>query len=190
MQWIRYFYHDLYALRPLLPSDASQRLAFFLKNRSFLEPYMPLLHESEFTLAHQLEVLTKGYRDMQEDRRYLLGIFPAGDLDEGPLLGYVNLNNVIRGVFHNCDMGYAIDYDLRNQGVMTAAVKEAIDFAFNDINLHRIQVAIIPTNTPSLRVAEKTGFRLIGLSPQYLKIHGVWQDHLLLAQVCPEIQPY
>ncbi|WP_051351079.1 GNAT family N-acetyltransferase [Sulfobacillus thermosulfidooxidans] len=187
MQWIRYFFHNRYALRPLTPRDASQRLAFFLKNRSFLEPYMPLMNESDFTLAHQLEVLTKGYHDMQEDRRYLLGIFPAGNSDAGALLGYVNLNNVIRGVFQNCDMGYAMDYDLRNQGIMTAAVTEAIDFAFNDIKLHRIQVAIIPTNTPSLRVAEKTGFRLIGLSPQYLKIHGVWHDHLLLAQVHPEI---
>ncbi len=50
---------------------------------------------------------------------------------------------------------------------------------FGELNLHRIEAACIPSNTPSIRVLEKCGFSREGLARRYLCINGVWQDHLL-----------
>ena len=50
---------------------------------------------------------------------------------------------------------------------------------FGELNLHRIEAACIPTNTPSVRVLEKCGFAREGLARRYLCINGVWQDHYL-----------
>ena len=47
-----------------------------------------------------------------------------------------------------------------------------IRFAFEQLDLHRIQVAIVPRNQASRRVAEKLGLREEGVSQGYLQIRG------------------
>ena len=54
-------------------------------------------------------------------------------------------------------------------------------FAFEDLRLHRLQIAIIPRNHPSRRVVEKVGIRLEGTAERYLEINGNWEDHLRYA---------
>jgi ribosomal-protein-alanine N-acetyltransferase len=66
---------------------------------------------------------------------------------------------------------------------MTAAVRALAGFAFATLRLHRIEAACIPANTASIRLLEKTGFAREGYAREYLCINGVWQDHLLYAQV-------
>ena len=54
-------------------------------------------------------------------------------------------------------------------------------FAFEQLRLHRLQIAIIPRNKPSRRVVEKLGLRLEGMAERYLEINGTWEDHLRYA---------
>ncbi len=58
-----------------------------------------------------------------------------------------------------------------------------IGYAFEDLNLHRVEAACVPDNTASRRVLEKTGFQLEGQARAYLKINGAWADHLLFGIV-------
>ncbi|HBR25975.1 MAG TPA: 30S ribosomal protein S5 alanine N-acetyltransferase, partial [Rhizobiales bacterium] len=44
-----------------------------------------------------------------------------------------------------------------------------------------LEAACLPTNTASIKLLEKTGFKREGLARRYLRINGVWQDHLLYA---------
>jgi [ribosomal protein S5]-alanine N-acetyltransferase len=69
---------------------------------------------------------------------------------------------------------------------MTAAVRALVPFAFSTLKLHRIEAACIPENAASVRLLEKTGFVREGYAREYLCINGIWQDHLLYAQVRPE----
>ncbi|MNI78484.1 ribosomal-protein-S5-alanine N-acetyltransferase [compost metagenome] len=71
---------------------------------------------------------------------------------------------------------------------MSKAVRLVQDFAFGPAGLHRIQAAVLPRNPRSLRVLEKNGFRMIGLSSHYLMINGKWEDHLLLAKTAEDQQ--
>jgi ribosomal-protein-alanine N-acetyltransferase len=66
---------------------------------------------------------------------------------------------------------------------MTAAVRAITRFSFSSLRLHRLEAACIPTNTPSVRLLEKVGFKREGLARQYLCIDGIWQDHLLFARL-------
>jgi ribosomal-protein-alanine N-acetyltransferase len=52
-----------------------------------------------------------------------------------------------------------------------------------------VQAAVIPHNTASIRVLEKTGFREEGLARRYLQIAGIWQDHKLYAVTAEEWPP-
>jgi len=56
------------------------------------------------------------------------------------------------------------------------------------LGLHRVQANVIPTNTGSVRVAEKAGFRMEGLGRNYLKIAGEWRDHVFYGKLSGEHQ--
>ena len=52
-----------------------------------------------------------------------------------------------------------------------------IDHCFQVAGLHRIEVAIRPENSNSLRVVEKLGMRFEGRRARYIHIDGKWCDH-------------
>ena len=62
----------------------------------------------------------------------------------------------------------------------------AARFTFEQLMLHRLQVAIVPRNAASLRVVEKLGLRREGLAERYLEINGVWEDHYRFAITAEE----
>ena len=80
-------------------------------------------------------------------------------------------------------LGYWVGEPYAKQGFMTRAVKALVPAAFDLLRLHRIEAACIPTNIASVKLLEKTGFQREGYARQYLCINGIWQDHLLYAQL-------
>jgi len=102
--------------------------------------------------------------------------------DEGErIIGRVALANVVRGPWQNATLGYWIAQDALGRGHATRAVRLALRFAFEHAGLHRVQPAIMPRNARSRRVVEKVGFRREGCAVRYLKIAGVWEDHVIYA---------
>ena len=93
------------------------------------------------------------------------------------IVGAVNLSEISRGCFQNCLLGYWVGLPYRGQGYMTEAVRLAVHYAFENLDLHRIEANIIPENTASIALVKRLGFRKEGLSERYLEINGAWQDH-------------
>jgi RimJ/RimL family protein N-acetyltransferase len=83
----------------------------------------------------------------------------------------------------------AIGAPYARQGIMTLAVELVLRFAFNELGLHRVEAACLPSNTPSRKLLTKCGFRQEGYAPQYLKINGAWEDHVLFALLSSEVRP-
>ncbi len=67
------------------------------------------------------------------------------------------------------------------QGFMARAVRAATGFAFATLRLHRIEAACLPHNERSIQLLTRTNFQSEGLARSYLRINGIWQDHLLFA---------
>lgn len=63
----------------------------------------------------------------------------------------------------NYEMGYWMRSDVCGQGLMTEAAKEVVRFAFDDLDVHRIELYAGTENKPSIRVAEKLGFKREGV---------------------------
>jgi len=115
-------------------------------------------------------------REWQMGSGYGFGIFVGGKF-----AGELNLSGVQRGPFQNAYVGYWIDEAQAGNGYVPEALVVAARFAFEELALHRLQVAIIPRNRASRRVAEKLNLREEGIAHRYLAINGVWEDHIRYA---------
>lgn len=107
----------------------------------------------------------------------------------GRFAGQLTVNNIVRGSAQFASIGYWLDREYAGRGVMPRAVALVIDHCFAAAGLHRIEIAIRPENSNSLRVVEKLGVREVGFAPRYLHIDGDWRDHRLYAvtaEECPE----
>lgn len=85
--------------------------------------------------------------------------------------------------FLSAHVGYWIDKDFTGRGIGSAAVAFAVAAAREHLGLHRIQAATLKHNEASRRLLRGAGFEEIGLAPSYLKIAGIWQDHVLFQRI-------
>jgi [ribosomal protein S5]-alanine N-acetyltransferase len=103
------------------------------------------------------------------------------------LAGQLTVSGIVGGSASWGQIGYWIDQRLAGHGIIPTAVALAVDYCFQVMSLHRIEIAIRPENTKSLRVVAKLGFRPEGLRPRYLHIDGDWRDHLVFALNAEEV---
>ena len=147
-------------------------------SRDFLTPWEPLWASDELSRASFRRRVRHYQRDLREDVGYALFIFA---LNSGALVGGLTLCNVRRGVTQACTLGYWVGGPHAHQGYMTSAVRAVVPFVFDSLELHRLEAACLPTNAASIKLLERTGFTREGMARRYLRINGVWQDHLLYA---------
>jgi [ribosomal protein S5]-alanine N-acetyltransferase len=93
------------------------------------------------------------------------------------IVGIINLNEIVMGAFQSAYLGYWGMVRFARRGLMTEALRLAVDFAFGELGLHRLEANIQPENTASIALVRRLGFQKEGLSPRYLRINGEWRDH-------------
>jgi [ribosomal protein S5]-alanine N-acetyltransferase len=165
-------------LRYLEASDAESLLQLRKENRQFFQAFEPIRTESHFTYEEQLKEIQKATLDIEKDSSYIYGIFHR---ETQQLVGRITLSGIVRGPFQNANLGYYLDKKYNGKGYVTEAVRIILDLAFDELQLHRVQAAVMPRNIASKRILEKTGFKKEGYSPRYLKINGSWEDHEIYA---------
>ena len=168
--------NHLIELIPAAPSLAEALCAYYTRNREFLRPFDPVREEAFFTPEYQRQVLQNELRTRESGTGIRFYIRPLDRPDT--IIGSIGLNNIIRGAFQSCHLGYKLDEAYRGRGLMPMAVAMVTDFAFQELHLHRIEANVMPRNHASLRCLEKCGFQNEGLSPYYLNINGTWEDHI------------
>ena len=167
-------------LRAAQMSDFPQWMALRERSRDFLTPWEPSWPEDDLTRASFRRRLKRYSEDMRGDLAYPFLLFRHAD---NTLLGGLTLTNIRRGVAQSGSLGYWIGAPFAHQGYMTRGVSALVPFAFEGLRLHRVEAACIPTNQPSIRLLERTGFKREGYAREYLCINGLWQDHLLYARL-------
>lgn len=93
------------------------------------------------------------------------------------LVGFINISNIVRGFFQSGYLGYYAFQGHERQGLMRAALRQAVKLAFTELKLHRLEANIQPGNVASIALVRSCGFTKEGYSPRYLKIRGRWRDH-------------
>ncbi|MGZ3804971.1 MAG: GNAT family N-acetyltransferase [Pseudobdellovibrionaceae bacterium] len=139
--------------------------------------------ESELTLL-KFKKLLKNLEDLKnKDQLYEFAIFRK---DDGVFIGQVGLMNISRMIFQNAYLGYRIFNNYWGEGYASEACRAAIEIAFKDLKLHRIEAGIEPHNKLSLRVAKAVGLRKEGISLKRLLVQGKWKDMVIYAGTCED----
>ncbi|MBM3520275.1 MAG: GNAT family N-acetyltransferase [Alphaproteobacteria bacterium] len=167
-------------LRTPEAGDFEAWAALRIESRAFLVPWEPAWPANDLTRSAFRARVKRYHRDIANDAAYPFFIFAAADQR---LLGAVTLSNIHRGVAQMGTLGYWIGRPYARQGHMTAALGALDVFAFEHLQLHRLEAACLPANGASIGLLEKCGFQREGLARRYLKINGVWHDHFLYAKL-------
>ena len=167
-------------LRTLRPEDFAQWSAVRRRNHEWLTVWEPSSPPNAPDLTADRTAFS--LRCHSRDRSWQMGTgYGFGIFVGGHFVGEINLNSVQRGAFQNAYLGYWMDQARAGNGYVPEAVVLAMQFAFETVDLHRVQIAIVPRNDRSLRVVEKLGIRHEGVARRYLEINGTWEDHVRFA---------
>ena len=81
----------------------------------------------------------------------------------------------------NMELGYWLADIHWGKGIMSAAVKEVVNYGFNTFKINRIYARPFGTNQGSKRVLQKAGFNLEGTFEKALYKNGEYIDELIYA---------
>lgn len=168
---------DLYSedieLKLLTLEDTEALLDYYVRNKEHLRAFEPSRDSSFYTLETQKGLISESYRQFLSGTTVDMGIFK-----DNKLIGKVKISNIVGGIFKNGIIGYSIDKEEQGRGYMKKAVKMALEYAFKELRLHRIEASALVENMRSRNVLKACGFKELGLNEDYLFIDGKWRDHV------------
>ncbi|MBO2445777.1 GNAT family N-acetyltransferase [Actinomadura barringtoniae] len=168
------------ALRAVRVEDAGALAELYVANREYLRPWEPERDETYFTV--------EGQRDN------LLGLVAAhggGEmwagaiLVDGEIAGRITLNNILRGPLQSCFVGYWVAQEQAGKGVGSEALRLALDLAFGELGLHRVEAFTRVDNEASQAVLRRNGFEPIGVARRHIHVAGRWHDERLFERLAP-----
>ena len=153
-------------LRPLRPGDQDEFIAGMRASRR--------LHGRWLSAPTTPEAFGEWLRRTREES--LVSLF-ACRRDDGAIVGYFNISQIIRGYLQSAFLGYGAVAAQAGRGYMTEGLELVLEHAFTELTLHRLEANIQPGNEASIALARRCGFVKEGFSERYLKINGRWRDH-------------
>jgi ribosomal-protein-alanine N-acetyltransferase len=171
-------------LRTLHDGDYEEWIAVRTRCRDWLVPWEPRPAGAPTTPEDRASFSARcaaRERERQIGSGYGFGIFV-----DGRLVGEITLSSIQRGPFQNATIGYWVDRDMAGQGIAPEATVVVLRFAFEELGLHRVEIAIVPRNGPSRRVVEKLELREESVALRFLEIDGRWEDHVRYAVTSEE----
>ncbi|NBU20653.1 GNAT family N-acetyltransferase [bacterium] len=164
-------------IKLLEPEISNLVLQYYLRNKESFAATESLRPSNFYTLAYWTEQAKKSLLEFKNDQAVRFCLFDK--LHPDKMIGTVNFTQIFRGPFQACYLGYALDKKSEGKGLMTEALAKAIQYMFDELNLHRVMANYLPDNARSARVLEKLGFVIEGRAQKYLFINGDWREHIL-----------
>jgi ribosomal-protein-alanine N-acetyltransferase len=160
--------------------DADAMARFAADNREHFAPWDPRRDDDYFTPAYWKRTIADDVARARDGIHIQLILIDREHPDSS-IVGQCTLSGITRGVFQAAHLGYGLDHRFVGRGLMGEALRTVIDYAFYQMNLHRIMANTMPSNERSLRLLERLGFEREGYARNYLYLAGAWRDHVLMA---------
>lgn len=161
-------------VRLLRAEDADSLYDVTVANRDWLAPWMSWMDRV-------IDVSdTYAFLRASEKEAYEHTAFKAGIWQEGALIGCIDLHQIdwLNG---SARIGYWLDEAHTGRGIMTRAVHLLTEYAFEALDLHRIEIHVATENHRSRRIPERLGFEHEGVLREVQRLRGTYYDHAVYA---------
>jgi RimJ/RimL family protein N-acetyltransferase len=163
-------------LTPLRPGDLPE-MYDWINNRGLVilnGPYKPVS-------AAQHEAWFNGIQQRAD-----VAIFAIRLLEDDKLIGSCQLHS-INHTHRSAELQIRLgDTSQHGKGYGTEAVLLLLEFAFKDLNLHRVYLHVFSSNLAAIRVYKKTGFVKEGVLREAAYIDGEYKDVAVMAMLQEE----
>lgn len=170
-----------YALCGINESHPIQIANFYSDNKLHLANSMPIRPAEFYEESYWSKSIRNYHSEFQVFTAFRLVV-----LDQIKVIATINCDQIVRGPFQACYLGYCLDKQYEGKGIIHHSLKHIINYLFDEKKINRIMANYIPNNNRSENVLQKLGFEKEGYAKNYLKINGLWQDHILTSLVNKE----
>jgi ribosomal-protein-serine acetyltransferase len=165
-------------LRPLEHADRDSIYEAVLESIPQVSPWLPWCHAG-YTPSETEAFIESGITAWAQQLHFPFGVF---ELQSGRYLGGIGVNHIDR-MHRLCAIGYWIRTGATGKGIAPRAVRMAARFAFESLQMTRIEIVARPENRPSRRVAEKAGARFEAIARNRIVQHGQAYDAALYSLI-------
>jgi ribosomal-protein-serine acetyltransferase len=149
--------------------DAQPIFALVERNRQYLRPWLPWV---DHTFSHDdvREFLSRAQAQFDANQGPNAGIWV-----EGVLAGTIGCHP-IDWANRNCSLGYWIDAGKQGRGLITRCCATLLDYLFDELLLHRVEIRCGTGNTKSCAIPERLGFTREGVAQEAEWVMDRWVD--------------
>ena len=138
-------------LRSARPEHAQAFADLVVTNHDSLRQYLPAV-----TQVNSLEVAQEHMEHCMKEAE-ALELLEVHIFFEDQLCGAIRLN-YFEHENKKVALGYLLDTAHQGKGLVGKSARAMIDYAFNELQLNRIELRCVPENRASVNVAERLGF--------------------------------
>lgn len=169
------------ALRMITPEDAEKVFALTDASREYLKEWLPWL---DFT------------RELADTKAYIEGCI-KGHKANSSLSLVILFNNEIVGIagFNTINpsnkigtIGYWLSEGAQGHGIMTQTVKALLQYAFETLKLHKVEIRVAEANHKSRAIPERLGFMQEGTIRAAEWLYDHYVDHVIYGLLVNEWQ--
>ena len=141
-------------LHPARMLDAREMYSLIDKNRTYLRRWLPFIDVTT-AVADSEAYLSSVEEQAERNPVFVIRFY-------GKLVGLVGFKDTDYDNLRT-EIGYWLAENFQHKGIMTSCVRTLVDFAFNDMGMHRIQIRVAEGNTASRRIPLRLGFQKEGV---------------------------
>ena len=150
-----------------------------INSREHLLPWLPWAH------------FYKEFKEMPEFTESQIKCFDEGSVlgydifYEGKFAGSIDLHN-LSAENRSCEIGYWLGKDYIGRGIATRAANKITEYAFSEIDMHRVMIRAASKNEASCKVAERLNFEHEGTLREDERLDDVYYDTEVYAKLNPQ----
>ncbi len=171
-------YTERLTLRPPQNRDHEEWAQLRETSQNFLKPWEPLWEEDHLSRSSFNNRVKWARKSIVAQTA-----FPFMLIKENTIIGAITLDHVRGAPSRSGIVGFWVGKEYARNGYMKEALEAVVHFAFEEINISRIEASCLPTNKASRGLLEVSGFKYEGIAQSYLEIAGKWQNHVIYANL-------
>ena len=156
-------------LRQFEPRDADAVFAAVGRNREYLGQWLPWVEQTH-TADDIRQFIARAKAQFEAGQGPNSGIWLNDEL-----VGAIGCH-AIDGANRSCSLGYWIEAGRQGKGTITRCCLKLLDYLFDDMGLHRVEIRCGTGNTRSCGIPRRLGFTREGVLRESEWVNDRWVD--------------